>query len=279
MFYMVDAYERAFYTQSSKQSHSDASGWQGVQEDKQNNDKKGEAGMSHALGVLFGQQSDATVSVLDCAACLPHTEKVIDPDFMKDVIDRHSAMYPKEDHIGYFSFSEAQIPFEKSCLFHGNCRLYVWVRPSAPAKVNVFYVSGDKQEVISLPVEYRIEASVEEQMGLSRLKGQKAIKQGDGAQEHKKGDTMESGSLSAAGRELKEFLKVVHAAVHGDPQSQSKLFGRNVYVALARANLGSASTKVLVESQNAIDEFLRVLGKSDEEVASAEKAMTGLDLQ
>ena len=271
MFYMVDAYERAFYTLSSRHSGASQAGWESVQEKKDSKRaSRDDNQVCHAVGILYGQYSGPNVSVLDCVACLPHLETRIDKKFMESAHARHMQMYPKEELVGFWSFSDDLVSWPRE-LFENRCCLYVWMRPSAPTKVNVFYMESGGKELVPLPVEYRIEASSEEQMGLAGLAGEHSSGRHVGEQ-----GNVETGSLQAAGRELVSLLDKFSKVCKdkGEVLAKNKILGRRIFVAVKQAKLEESANGVLGGSQEAIDTFLRTLGKSDEAVAASENLMS-----
>lgn len=218
----------------------------------------------YSIGVLYGNIIDHTAIVLDCLPCLPCEDDVVDWTLYSRMNTRHREMFPKEEVIGYYTFGTKNIGWPR-IIPEGSSGIHIWVSPMTPPKIDCFCVSHHSSKLIFLPIEYTLEASAEEQMGLSRLADQTVAEQGS-----------ESGTLQAGVRELHTLLQSVGNFCRNKTRSCMKdnIIGRSIYVAIQQAKVSGASCSVLQENITAIEKFIQELSLGDNVVHTAEKKLS-----
>ena len=265
VFQMADSFERAQPCQRKGDSNSKNVTW--VKKDQVNNDKQEEhddkTNELYSIGVLYGNIIDHTAIVLDSFACVPcaGTGDAVDMTLFSRMNTRHREMFPKEDVIGYYTFGTKNIEWS-SVIPQGGSGIHIWVSPITPPKIDCFSVSHHGDKLIFLPIEYTVEASAEEQMGLSRLADQTVAEE-------------ESATLQAGVRELRSLLQSVGNFCRNNRSTCMKdnIIGRRIYVAIQQARMNNSSLSVLQENIAAIDRFINELSAGDVVVGEAEKAM------
>lgn len=263
VFQMADSFERA---QPKRASEDKKGGWSDVRADSSDNKDGNDSSSSdnlYSVGVLYGNIVDHTAVVLDSIACVPRDDTVIDKSIFSRMNSRHREMFPKEEVIGYYTFGTKNIEWS-SIVPVDESSVHIWVTPLNPPKIDAFCVShSHKDKLIFLPIEYTIDASVEEQMGLSRLADQTVANE-DG----RDGD----GSLQAGVRELRSLIGSVgdFCRSEGDTCMKDNIVGRQIYVAIQQACMSDVSRSVLEENIRAIEKFVSGLSSSDNVVGSAE---------
>lgn len=265
VFQMADSFQRA---QAKRTVEGKKSGWDFKGDDKDgkkksNTEKDNDADL-YSIGVLYGNVVDHTAVVLDCIACVPREGTVVDKTLFSRMNTRHREMFPKEEVIGYYVFGNKNIEWS-SIVPDDHSSVYIWVSPINPPKIDAFCVShSHKDKLLFLPIEYSIDASVEEQMGLSRLADQTVI--------NEKGNEG-GGSLQAGVRELRSLFSSVEEFCRKDSSCscmRDNTVGRRIYVAIQQARMGESSRSVLEENIRAIEKFVHELSGSDSVVGSAE---------
>jgi hypothetical protein len=223
----------------------------------------GDAKDRKSVGVLMGKWSihDGIAIVHDCYPCLPSADpsQVVDEDHNRRMYDRHRELYQNEDPVGYYAFSQQRI--EWPSMIHLNAEaIHIWMRPTIPPKLDVFAVikSDEKGTIIASPIEHVIDASPDEQLGLSRL-----------ANSHGQGSLPPAlAELRSLLESMKKFCKEKRGAFPKD-----KLIGRAIYVALQQANLKGASEDLLRHALKDVEVFLSELSQADSVVQAAENEL------
>jgi hypothetical protein len=211
----------------------------------------------HAMGVILGTHHDNEAQILDSFPCYP-IPPFIDRDLRDKLWHEHQALYPNEVVLGYYSFSPQRIDWP-DLLAEDRVGIHIWMRPVLPPKLDVLIIKLNQGMVISSPVEYEIEASAPEQLGLSRL-----------------ADRSSQGSLQAAVHELVGLLKQIRELCQNQKSSyaRDKLVGRAIYCALQQTNLSAASRKVLEKGKQDMEAFLLQLKNADATVVKAEEELS-----
>jgi hypothetical protein len=212
----------------------------------------------HAMGIVLGTFHEQHAYVLDSFPCLSLRPGTIEGDLRDKLLDEHRRLYPNELLLGYYSCSQQRIDWP-DLLTDDKVAIHIWMRPVVPPKLDVLIIKLSRGIVISSPVEYEIEASPAEQLGLSRL-----------------ADRSSQGSLQAAVNELvglltqiKQFCQIKQSSFARD-----KLVGRAIYCALQRANLSAESREVLEKAKQDMEAFLQQLRSADGNVARAEEELS-----
>ena len=267
IFQMGDSYLRAQACRSKRGpsvTGSKESTWDGIGKDAKEEEKDNSRG-SYGVGVLYGNIVDNTAIVLDSFACVPREGTTVDRELFQKMRTRHREMFPKEEVIGYYTFGQKKVEWN-DIIPDGSYGIHIWVTPLSPPKIDVFCISRHGKSLMFLPIEYTIEASAEEQMGLSRLADQsvKGI--------HEKES---SGSRQAAVRKLSSLLNNVGSfCASSDNHKKDNLTGRRIYVAIQQAKMSENSHSILKENIAGINNFVQELSYSDEVVSSAESKLS-----
>ena len=216
----------------------------------------------HAIGVLFGEVVDRQAIVYDIVPCKPHPETVVDQELKTYLNNEHRSIYPREEILGYYIFSQRQIDWYDVIADNG-CGIRIWLRPTIPPKIDCYALHkvrvNDSPKLIAQPIEYIIEASLSEQAALSRLAA-----------------TSSKGSLQAAINELLDLLKIFEqvclqtTGIH----ARDSLIGRQIYVALANTQLKEADRLTLEKAQADIRNFLGILQNGDNIATEAEQQLS-----
>jgi hypothetical protein len=211
-----------------------------------------------AIGLIFGSYHESEAVVLDCCPCLPHPRDVVDKALETQLYREHCQLYPNEQVLGYFSFSHTRTDWQ-GVLAEGHHGIHIWMRPAVPPKLDVLIIKLNQSVVISSPVEYEIDASASEQLGLSRL-----------------ADHSSQGSLQAAVHELVALLKQMQEVCRSKSTSlaRDKLVGRAIYRALQQTNLTATSAAVLEQAKHDIDHFITELERADGVIVRAEEQLS-----
>jgi hypothetical protein len=218
------------------------------------------APVRQSIGIILGEFHDGVATVHDCYACLPDPAVVVDQELHHRMYQRHHQLFPNEMVLGYYAFSQQRIEWPSiiEVQFHG---IHIWMRPTLPPKWDVFEITRptDQGPLIASPIEYVIDASPDEQLGLSRL-----------------ADSHGQGSLEPAVRELRSLLAGMKEFCLKKKGSlpRDKLMGRHVYVALQQANLTGSAAAVLTRASADIDAFRQDLASADKVVAEAEERLS-----
>ncbi|KAK8848182.1 Eukaryotic translation initiation factor 3 subunit F [Tritrichomonas musculus] len=224
--------------------------------------RRGDA--DYAIGILLGEASvvDRQAIVYDVVPCKLDPKTVVDQDLKKALYAEHRSIYPREDIIGYYIFSQRQVDWY-DVIQDNSCGIRIWLRPTIPPKIDCYtlykVIVNDSPKLIAQPIEYVIEASLSEQAALSRLAA-----------------TSSKGSLQAAINELLDLLKVFEkiclqtTGIH----ARDSLIGRQIYVALANTQLKEADKLTLEKAQADIRNFLEILQNGDNIALEAEKQLS-----
>jgi hypothetical protein len=213
-----------------------------------------------SIGVIFGEFHDGIAIVHDCHPCLSTPTQIVDSDLNRRMYQRHHQLFPNEVVLGYYAFSHQRLewPGIIEVRSHG---IHIWMRPSLPPKWDVFEITkiNEQGPLIASPIEYVIDASPDEQLGLSRL-----------------ADSHGQGSLQPAVWELRSLLTAMKEFCQKKMGSlpKDKLIGRDIYVALQQANLTESAAVVLRQANVDIDVFREELGAADATVKQAEEQLS-----
>jgi hypothetical protein len=216
--------------------------------------------LRQSIGIILGEFRDGVATVHDCYACVPDATTVVDQDIHHRMYQRHHQLFPNEQVLGYYAFSQQRVEWPSiiEVGFHG---IHIWMRPTLPPKWDVFEITRatDQGPLIASPIEYVIDASSDEQLGLSRL-----------------ADSHGQGSLEPAVRELRSLLSAMKdvCVKKKGALPRDKLMGRDIFVALQQANLKGSAAAVLERARADIDVFRTELESADAVVAAAERAMS-----
>lgn len=212
-----------------------------------------------AIGVIFGDVVENEAIVLDCYPCLPNEQTVVNKDLMNALYQEHRQLYPNEIVLGYYTFSQRQIDFP-DILGVGTTALHIWMRPAIPPKIDVFSITKtEDSKIISTPVEYMIDASEEEQLGLSRLI-----------------DDESRGSLQAAVNELLNLFQTMEKKCRQTTgrHARDKIVGREIHKALSQTTLKESSQLTLKSAKEDIDRFLQYLDEAEGNAIRAEHILS-----
>ena len=205
-------------------------------------DTKGED--RNSIGVLYGEYNDSDAIVYDACACLASEDGVVKEDLRIKTIQEHNYLYPNEKVLGYFTFGKKQVEWP-SLIQKDAPSIHLSMKPSNPPKIEVFsVVKTTDDRLVYTPIEYVIEASPEEQLGLSRLAASSS-----------------KGSLQAAINELINLLNLMKNVC--EDAKKDKLIGRQIQSALDKINLKDTSKAALTKAAHDIKTFLDVLQGAD----------------
>lgn len=205
-----------------------------------------------AVGLLFGETVNGCVSILDCYTLAFDEKGNVDKQIRNQMFQEHRELYPNEDVVGWWTFSENRYDYP-DVISKGYSAVHIWLRPSVPPTIDAFCVTKLMADdtIVSAPIPYRVDATVDEQLGLSRLADAKAC-----------------GSLQAANNELVSLLTAVKGII--SRPNCSKLIARDCHAALALTHLDAEEKKTLEESQEQIKSFIEILHNVDVQVQKAE---------
>ena len=215
-----------------------------------------------AIGVLLGTYSNGRAIITDCYPCKPDPKTVVNRELHNKLYTQLRQLYPAENIIGYFTFSQRQIDWQ-DIILDGSSAIHIWMRPTVPPKIDVFSVlkakNGDRVQLIPSPVEYIIEASFEEQAALSRLAA-----------------TSCSGSLQASINELIDLIEIMESVCNSkaNRHPSDDLIGRKIFVALSKTQLHDIDRVTLEKTTSDIQSFLDVLHTADKFVLEGEHQLS-----
>ncbi|KAH0789820.1 Mov34/MPN/PAD-1 family protein [Histomonas meleagridis] len=210
-----------------------------------------------AIGVLYGEVTDNEAIVYDSFPCVPSKTSSIDEALREKMHREHELLFRNEELLGYYTFSQRQIDCP-SVIPEGASFIHIWMKPSNPPKIDVFSIKTSNGIIVSTPIEYVIDASAEEQLGLSRL-----------------ASSGSRGSLQAAIRELINLLKFMNDICQSsDIKMKDKLIGRQIQAALAKISLKDSSKSALNKAIHDIQSFLDVLKNADQNTKEVEHLLS-----
>jgi hypothetical protein len=213
-----------------------------------------------SIGVILGEHHDGVATVHDCYPCLPDAVNVVEPDLNRRMFDRHRQLFPNEVVLGYYAFSQQRVEWPNIFEVHRH-GIHIWMRPTLPPKWDVFEITKNSPQgpLIASPIEYVIDASPDEQLGLSRL-----------------ADSHGQGSLQPAVWEMRALLGAMKdfCLKKKGNLPKDKLVGRDIYVALQQANLKGSAAAVLIQANKDIDVFREELTAADAVVKEKEDQLS-----
>jgi hypothetical protein len=107
------------------------------------------------ISPTLGQHHDGVAIVHDRYSCLPNPSTVVHTDLNGCSYDRHRQLFPNEQVLGYYAFSQQRV--EWSSIFEANLHgIHIWMRPSLPPKCDVFEITKTNPQgpLFVSPIEY-----------------------------------------------------------------------------------------------------------------------------
>ncbi|EAY14254.1 Mov34/MPN/PAD-1 family protein [Trichomonas vaginalis G3] len=209
--------------------------------------------VNYCVGLLLGEILNREAIIRDVVPLKPGQEN--ETDIASLSYQQHHMLYPNEKILGWYSYSEQNIEFP-SIIAEGSSGIHVWMRPYVPPKIDVFSVNKNSElHLVSLPIQYNIEANIPEQLSLSRV-----------------ADATSHGSLQAAINELRLLLKTTNDRI--STTNYDRELCRKVHKAIAQADLNPSSLKTLADSRRHIDDFMGILDKTNERINDVQEILS-----
>lgn len=223
-----------------------------------------------SVGLLYGKydKSRFELDILDAVPLLLKEEEkdnkkilTLDNEFYNQINEDHETHYPLESIVGWYTFGESRFDVPIN-IQEDSYNLHLWMRPSNPPKIDAFAViKPAKQNLVSTPIRYIIDATDYEQVCLSRLDASNA-----------------SDSLQAAINELIKLLNEISSKILEKKIQNDILLGRKIYAALAKIRISSTDREALTQSLEELNRFVQQLDETDKAADAATKVFrTQLD--
>ena len=208
---------------------------------------------NYCIGLLLGEivNNDAIVrDIVPLSRKQENEEELVSVSY-----NQHHILFPNEKILGWYAFSDHMVEFP-SIIAEGSNGIHIWMKPYVPPKIDVFAVNKSRElKLVSLPIQYRIEANIPEQLTLSRI-----------------ADASSTGSLQAAINELIGLLKNTKERLNRGECSKETC--RKIHSALSQAVLNSSSIKTLDDSLRNIENFSQILKETENSITKVEDILS-----
>lgn len=214
----------------------------------------------YCVGLLVGEILNREAIVRDVVPLRPGAQD--EQEIISISWQQHHQLYPNEQLLGWYSFSETNIEFP-SIIAEGANGIHLWMRPYVPPKIDVFSVKKSRDlHLVSLPIQYSIDANVAEQLSLSRI-----------------ADAQSHGSLQAAINELYQIIeqtiqRIPDDVSGGKENMYNREICRKIHKAIAQAELNAGSIKSLEDSLQYIENFRKILNETNDDITKVEDLLS-----